>query len=116
MSEKLRRAQYGTNHGHAQGVLQVMLNHPEVEIAGVYEPDSARRKQGEESGDGAWGQVRFVDNPSEFLDDPTVVAVSSEGSNRESLAFTEQIVAAGKHVFYDKPAGDDYPQFERVVE
>ncbi|MQF70369.1 Gfo/Idh/MocA family oxidoreductase [SAR202 cluster bacterium AD-812-D07_MRT_10900m] len=116
MSEKLRMAQYGTKHGHAQGVLQVMLNHPEVEIAGVYEPDSARRKQVEESGDGAWGQVRFVDNPSEFLDDPTVVAVSSEGSNRESLAFTEQIVAAGKHVFYDKPAGDDYPQFERVVE
>ena len=116
MPEKLRMAQYGTKHGHAQGVLQAMLNHPEVDVVGVYEPDSARRKQVEGSGDGAWGQVRFVDSPTEFLDDPTVVAVSSEGSNRESLAFTEQIVAAGKHVFYDKPAGDDYQRFERIVE
>ncbi len=116
MSEKLRMAQYGTKHGHAQGVLQVMLDHPDIEVAGVYEPDLARRRQVEGSGDGAWGQVRFVDSPSEFFDDPTVVAVSSEGSNRESLAFTEEIVAAGKHAFYDKPAGDDYQRFERVVE
>ena len=64
MSEKLRMAQYGTKHGHAQGVLQVMLNHPGVEVVGVYEPDSARQKQVEGSGDGAWGKVRFVDNPS----------------------------------------------------
>ncbi|MCI0808709.1 MAG: Gfo/Idh/MocA family oxidoreductase [Chloroflexi bacterium] len=116
MSEKLRMAQYGTKHGHAQGVLQVMLDHPEVEVVGVYEPDSHRRKQLEGAGDGAWGQVKWVDSPSEILDDPSVVAVSSEGSNRESLGFTEEIVEAGKHVFYDKPAGDDYQRFERVVE
>ena len=116
MSEKLRMAQYGTKHGHAQGVLQVMLDHPEVEVVGVYEPDPVRRRQVEGSGDGSWGQARWVDSPSEFLDDPTVVAVSSEGANRESLAFTEDIVAAGKHVFYDKPAGDDFPRFEQIVE
>jgi predicted dehydrogenase len=45
-----------------------------------------------------------------------VVAVSSEGANRESLGHTEQIVAAGKHVFYDKPAGDDYHRFHRIIE
>ena len=67
MSEKLRMAQYGTKHGHAQGVLQVMLDHPDVEVVGVYEPDLDRRKQVEGSGEGSWGQVRFVDNPSEFL-------------------------------------------------
>ncbi|MDP6666249.1 MAG: Gfo/Idh/MocA family oxidoreductase [Dehalococcoidia bacterium] len=116
MPEKLRMAQYGTRHGHAQGVLKVMLDHPEVDVVGVYEPDPVRRAQVEGSGDSAWAQARFVDSPSEFLDDPTVVAVSSEGSNKESLAFTEEIVAAGKHAFYDKPAGDDYQRFERVVE
>lgn len=107
-------AQYGTKHGHAQGVLQVMLDHPEVEVTGVYEPDVARRKQVENSG--GWNQVKFVDSPSEFLDDPSVVCIASEGANKESLGFTEEIVTAGKHVFYDKPAGDDYQRFERVVE
>ena len=50
-----------------------------------------------------------------MLEDDTVVAISSEGSNLESLDHTEEIVAAGKHVFYDKPAGADYPRFEAVV-
>jgi predicted dehydrogenase len=116
MAEKLRMAQYGTKHGHAEGVLQVMLDHPEVEVVGVYEPDAKRRAQIESSSNQSWGKVPFVDSPSTFLDDPTVVAVASEGANKESLTFTEEIVAAGKHTFYDKPAGEDYPRFERVVE
>ncbi len=107
-------AQYGTRHGHGQGVLKVMLGHPDVEIVGVYEPETDRRRQVERSQ--IWNQVKFVESPSEFLNDPSVVAVASEGSNRESLKFTEEIVAAGKHVFYDKPAGDDYPRFERIIE
>lgn len=114
MTDKLRMAQYGTKHGHAQGVLKVMLDHPEVEVVAIYEPDSKRRAQVEKSD--VWNQVKFVDSPSEFLDDPSVVCVSSEGTNKESLGFTEEIVAAGKHVFYDKPAGDDFQRFERVVE
>ena len=114
MPEKLRMAQYGTKHGHAEGVLQVMLDHPEVEVTGVYEPDEVRREQVENTG--SWASVDFVDDPDDFLDDPTVDCVASEGSNKESLAFTEEIVVAGKHVFYDKPAGDDYSRFEHIVE
>src|SRR5690606_12307606 len=92
------------------------INHPEVEVAGVYEPDEERRKQLTSSGDSTWNSMRWFDDPSEFLDDLSVVAVSSEGSNRESLAFTGQIVAAGKHAFYDKPAGDDYHRFHSIIE
>ncbi len=109
-------AQYGTKHGHAAGVFQVMSEHPEVEMVGVYEPDPARREQLVASGDSAWAGANWFDDPSEFLGDPSVIAVSSEGSNRESLNFTEQIIAAGKHAFYDKPAGDDYHRFHEVVE
>ena len=59
--------------------------------------------------------MRWLDDKAEMLEDDTVVAISSEGSNLESLDHTEEIVAAGKHVFYDKPAGADYPRFEAVV-
>ena len=42
-------------------------------------------------------------------------AVASEGLNIESLDQTAAIVAAGKHVWYDKPAGDDWAQWQQVV-
>ena len=93
MPDRLKMAQWGTKHGHAKGVLEVMINHRDVEVIGVYEPDPERRRQLVSSGDATWNSMRWFDDPSEFLGDPSVVAVSSEGSNRESLGFTEQIVA-----------------------
>ena len=112
--EPIRMAQYGTKHGHAEGVLQVMLENPDVEVVGVHEPDAARREELQRRKATPWSAVRWLDR-SDVLDDPTIVAVSSEGLNAESLAQTEEIIDAGKHAFYDKPAGDDYPHFQRVV-
>jgi len=109
-------AQYGTKHGHAAGVLQVMLDSPDVEVAGVYEPDAERRRRLRESGGKPWSEVEWYSEASELLDDPSIVAVSSEGLNRESLRYSGQIVSAAKHVFYDKPAGEDFRMFKRVVE
>jgi predicted dehydrogenase len=111
---KLRMAQYGTKHGHAESKLLAMQTNPKVEVAGVYEPDVARRAALANE-DGPFKHVRWFDDPSEMLDDPTIVAVASEGLNSESLAQTEQIVRAGKHVWYDKPAGDDWAHWQRVV-
>ncbi len=113
--ERVRMSQYGTKHAHAEGVLAVTLANPDVELVGVYEPDAARRRELESAGRPPWSQVRWIDDRGEMLEDPTIDAVSSEGMNMESLDQTEEIVDAGKHVFYDKPAGDDYAQFERVV-
>lgn len=112
---KVRMAQYGTKHSHAPGVLAVTLANPDVEFAGVYEPDPARHSALQTSGAAPWSEVVWLDDKAEILEDATIVAVSSEGSNAESLEHTEEIVAAGKHVFYDKPAGEDYPRFERIV-
>jgi predicted dehydrogenase len=107
-------AQYGTRHGHAAGKLQAMQVNGDVEIAGVFEPDPARRAELEGS-DGAFAGVRWYDDKSEMLEDASIAAIASEGSNAESLDQTEEIVAAGKHVWYDKPAGDDWAQWQRVV-
>ena len=113
--DPIRMAQYGTKHSHAAGVLKVMLADPDVYVVGVYEPDGARREALAASGEPPWSQVRWLEHQTEMLDDPTISAVSSEGANAESLDHTEEIVAAGKHVFYDKPAGGDYGRFERIV-
>lgn len=112
---KIRMAQYGTKHGHAAGKLQSMLTHPDVEVVGVFEPDRARRAQVAQE-DKAFGQVQWFESAEEMLSDASITAIASEGLNSESLAFTEAIVDAGKHVWYDKPAGDNWEQWQRVVD
>ena len=113
--QPIRMAQYGTQHAHASGWAQAMLANPDVELVGVYEPDRARMEDLKASGSPPWSEVRWLEDKAEFLDDPTILAVASEGTNAESLAQTEEIVAAGKHVLYDKPAGDDYQRFVRML-
>jgi predicted dehydrogenase len=110
----LRIAQYGTKHGHAAGKLLALKANPHVELAGVFEPDLERRRELERT-DGSYAGVRWFDDARDLFDDPTIVAVASEGRNDESLDQTEQIVEAGKHVWYDKPAGADWAQWQRVV-
>jgi predicted dehydrogenase len=111
---KIRMAQYGTKHGHARGKLQAMLVNPDVEVAGVFEPDEERRAKLQTDGS-AFNNVRLFTDAAEMLEDETIVAVASEGDNAESLNQTEEIVNAGKHVWYDKPAGENWEQWQRVI-
>ena len=113
-AEPLRMAQYGTKHGHAAGKLQAMLDSGDVEVVGLFEPDRERRAEVEGS-NGPFGQVRWFESEEELLSDSSIVAVASEGRNAESLPQTEAIVDAGKHVWYDKPAGEDWPGWQRVM-
>ncbi len=110
----IRMAQYGTQHGHAAGKLRAMLDNPDVELAGVCEPDVERRRQlaGEE---GPYRGIHWFADEDEMLGDPTIQAVASEGLNAQSLGQTRVVVEAGKHVWYDKPAGEDWPGWQRVV-
>lgn len=110
---KLRMAQYGTKHGHAGGKLLSMLKHPEVEVVGVYEPDAERRAA--VANQEPYAQVRWFDDKREMLEDPAIVAIASEGLNSESLGQSEEIVNAGKHIWYDKPAGDNWTHYQRVM-
>ena len=112
---KIRMAQYGTKHGHASGKLQAMQVNDDVEIAGVFEPDLQQRATLEKSGGAAFEGVHWFDDEREMLEDESIAAIASEGLNAESLDQTEEIVNAGKHVWYDKPAGDNWTQWQQVV-
>ena len=110
----IRMAQYGTKHVHATAIMQVMHQSPAVELAGVYEPDPHRRRELEE-GDTPYRGIVWFDSKRDMLEDPTIEAIASEGHTGESLGQTEEIVEAGKHVWYNKPAGDNWEQWQRVV-
>ena len=112
---KIRMAQYGTKHGHAGGKLLAMLKNPDVEVVGVYEPDPKRREAAIASREEQYKQVHRFDDLDEIVSDPSIVAVSSEGLNSESLLQTEELVNAGKHVWYDKPAGDNWADYQRMI-
>ena len=78
-------------HGHAAGKWQALCDNPDVEAVGPFE------------------------TVEEALADSSVNAVAVETRNHESLAPAAAAVSAGKHLWFDKPAGDDWPAFQRLV-
>jgi predicted dehydrogenase len=106
-------AQWGTRHGHAAGKAQAMRRNPDVELVGVFEPDPQARAHAE--GQRAYAGLRFFDRAEDLLGEPGVVAVAIEGMNAHSLPMARETVQAGKHIWYDKPAGD-WPVFQQVAE
>src|SRR5688500_16289765 len=107
-------AQYATKHGHAAGELAALRRNQRVNLVGVFEPDRERRLELNHAGEPYQG-VRWFDDAREMLEDPGIVAIAAEGCNHESLDQVEQIVRAGKHIWYDKPAGTSWAQWQRVV-
>jgi len=109
----IKFGQYGTKHGHAAGKARAIRTNPEAELTGIFEPDRAARAAAREQR--AYAGVRWFDSADELLGDPEVVAVAIEGRNDESLAMAHEAADAGKHLWYDKPAGDDWDSFEKLV-
>ena len=106
---RIRIGQIGTRHGHAAGKWRSLVSNPDVEAIGIWEPDpSLRRRDG-------FADAHWFTSTDELLNDSRVVAVAIEGRNHESLAMAAQAIQAGKHLWFDKPAGDDYPAFERLM-
>jgi predicted dehydrogenase len=103
-------AQIGTRHGHALGKWLALCASPHVAAVGIWEPDPARRGRPEFRG------ARWFESAADVLGDPGVAAVAIEGRNDESLAMAQAAVEAGKHLWFDKPAGDDWPAFERLLD
>jgi predicted dehydrogenase len=109
----VRIGQVGTRHGHARGKWQALVSNPDVETVGIWEPD-ARVRVAAQNGDGFVG-ASWCSSFEALLDDPTVEAVAIEGRNHESLAMAHAALDAGKHLWYDKPGGDDWPGFESLI-
>jgi predicted dehydrogenase len=105
----MRIGQIGTRHGHAAGKWQALLKNPDVEAVGIWEPDPSVR------GRDGFADAHWFTSEDELLNDSSVVAVAIEGRNHESLGMAAAAVRAGKHLWFDKPAGDDYPAFERLM-
>ena len=112
-SMPVRIAQIGTKHGHARGKWRALMTNPDVEAVGIWEPDAAARAA--RQSDAEYEGAHWYASADELLDDASVVAVAIEGQNDESLAMAHAAVDAGKHLWYDKPAGEDWLGFQSLV-
>jgi predicted dehydrogenase len=110
---QIRMIQFGTKHGHAAGKALAMQTNPDVELIGLYEPDVTARARARD--DRAYAGIRWYESADEALSEGDVAAVAIEGRNDESLAMAHLAITAGKHLWYDKPAGDDWPSYQRLV-
>ena len=106
-------AQYGIGHDHAAGKARVMRDSAAVELAGVYEPAGwLRNSLGAHA---PYDGVHWFGSAQEMLDDPSIVAIAVEGRVSENLAFARAALEHGKHVWLDKPAGDDLEEFGALL-
>ena len=110
---KIRFAQYGIQHSHAAGKASVLKANPDVDFCGVYEPDptvTAARGARE-----AYADVNWYPTREEMLEDDSIAAIAVEGAIAQNLGFAREALEHGKHVWLDKPAGDDWEAFQGLV-
>ena len=107
----IRIGQIGVGHAHATK-LAVYRASPDYEVVGIVEPNAERRARAEQ-------QPAFHGLPwmtqAELLETPGLDAVLVETEVRDSLVAAEAVIAAGKHLHLDKPAGESLPLFERIL-
>ena len=111
---KIKLAQYGISHDHASGKTRVMQENDEVEFCGIFEPTpdlrNARRKEP------PYASARWFSSKEEMLEDETIVGIAIQGRVSENLGFAREALEHGKHVWLDKPAGDDLEAFRAILD
>ncbi len=110
---KVKFAQYGILHSHAAGKAAVLKANPDVSFCGVYELDpSVRAARGAVE---AYDGVNWFEAKEDMLDDASIAAIAVEGAIAQNLEFAREALERGKHVWLDKPAGDDWEKFQALV-
>jgi len=110
---KVKLAQYGVLHDHASGKARVMKESHEVDFCGVFEPDPEARKALSKSD--PYRDVNWFSRKEDMLGDETIDGIAIQGRVADNLAFADEVLSCDKHVWLDKPAGDNLQAFRQVL-
>lgn len=111
---KIKLAQYGISHDHASGKARVMKESDQIDFCGIFEPSpEVRNTIGENP---AYDGVHWFSAREEILEDESIVGIAAQGRVSQNLTFAREALEHGKHVWLDKPAGDDLRAFRTVLE
>jgi len=107
----IKMAQYGIAHAHAAGKMGAMKENADVDFCGVFEPNPQIRAERES----AYRDAHWFSSKEEILEDDSIVAIAVEGQVCDNLAFAREAIEHGKHIWLDKPAGDDMEEFHHIL-
>ena len=106
--------QIGTRHAHASGKVGTMRSFPDdYDVVGVVEADKQRRAALEKQA--AYQGVTWM-TEEQLLNTPGLQLVCVETEVRDLLDTAERCIGENLHIHLDKPAGESYSQFSRLVE
>ena len=109
---RIRAAVLGTQHGHVRGKLQAMIDSPDYEVVCVCEHDPAVQRR--QAADPLFAGQTWV-SESDLLGDGSIDLVVVECKPWDAVPWGRKVIAAGKHLHLEKPAGDTYEPFEKLV-
>jgi len=111
---KIKVGQIGTGHAHAGGKMASLRKLSDIyEVVGVVEPDAKQREAA--SRDKTYDGVKWM-TEEQLLNIKGLQAVAVETEVKDLLPTAERCIAAGKHLHLDKPAGEKFSHFKRIVE
>ena len=110
---KIRVALWGTEHSHTGGKLKAILDSPDYEMVGVCESNASQRARVEKTP--LFSGLRWL-SESELLGDPSISLVVVECSVWDAIPMGSRVIAANKHLHVEKPVGNDWKGFQRLVE
>ena len=108
----LRLGMIGVWHSHAPGKAQCLRDLPDLDLAGIHEPDPdiiSQRQAQEQFAGAIW-----VGAPDDLLADESVAGVIIDDRVAHNLGWCRRALEAGKHVLLEKPAGTDLAEFRRL--
>ncbi|MCL2745314.1 MAG: Gfo/Idh/MocA family oxidoreductase [Planctomycetaceae bacterium] len=110
---KIKIGQLGTTHAHASktGMLRKLTDI--FEFIAVAEDDPKHQKTAENSS--LYKDVKWVSS-EELLAMPELQAIAVEVDEHNSLAAAQRCISAGKHIHFDKPAGESLPDFRKLLD
>jgi predicted dehydrogenase len=91
--------------------LSTLANHPELELAGVVDRDSARAQRFAQA-----HRTRDYGSLAALLDDPAVPLVLNLTNPRNHYEVSRAALEAGKHVYSEKPLATNWSQAVELVE
>lgn len=109
---KIKVGQIGVGHAHASK-LEVYRKSPDYEVVGVVEPDAELRGKAAKSA--VYQGVSWL-SEEQLLAVPGLQVVLCETRVRDLLATALRCVDAGLHVHLDKPAGESFPAYRRLLD
>jgi predicted dehydrogenase len=106
----------GMWHTHADGLVRQIADHPkEFTLVGAYDRDAKVVAQRVKQWEPRIGKLRVFDKAETLMKEP-MDGVVVEGRVHENLALARLGLEAGKPVLLEKPAGDNFDEFRRLID